>query len=253
LTAVIGYWWRLLLGALLAPRLIAADTVAPAVGASAKAARRILTATDFVDKEMGADSSGAPGTLWVQINSNLPPYRFELAPSAERGSTETDDVLMGKIRIFREGTAAPVQTISVWGADPARFTTSFRMCDMNFDGYLDLVEFHVAGAKWGSESYWLFDPGSGRFITNTLTAQLGELMYQDIAVNPAKAEIRISLWIGLCMKSFEVYRVERGKLVLVESEIHMPEDAHHCMVTRKKRTGQKLVTLPAVRVKHPEH
>ena len=127
------------------------------------------------------------------------------------------------------------------------------MVDVNFDGYLDMVDFHFAGAKWRSDSYWLFDQASGRFITNKLTAQLGELMYQSIAVNPAKAEIRTSLWIGLCNKSFEVYRIKGDKLVLVESEIHMPEDYRHCMVTRKKRTGQKLVTLPAVRVQHPEH
>ena len=201
---------------------------------------------------MGADYSSAPVTLWVQINSTLPPYRFVLTPSAERGSADTDEVLMGKITVFREGTAAPVQTISVWGADRARFTTTFRMVDVNFDGDLDLVDFHCAGAKWRSDSYWLIDQASGRFITNKLTAQLGELMYQSIAVNPAKAEIRTSLWIGVCNRSFEVYRIERGKLVLIESGIHMPEDSHHCMVTRKKRTGLKLVTLPAVRVKHLE-
>lgn len=251
LMTMIGCHWRLLLWALLAPGLIAADKRDQPVTPSAKAPRRILTAADFVDKDIRADYAPAPVTLWVQIHSNLPPYRFELAPAAERGADEADDVLMGKITVFREDTAAPVQTISVWGADPGFFATGFRMCDVNFDGYLDLVDFHFAGAKWRSESYWLFEPASGRFITNKLTAQLGELMYQDITVNPAKAEIRTSLWIGVCMKSFEVYRVERGKLVLVASEIHMPEDAHHCTVTRKMRTGRKLVTLPPVRVKHP--
>ncbi len=253
MTTMIGYHWRVLLWALLAPGLIAAEKDDQTVAPSAKAARRILTGADFVDKEMRSDYSRAPVTLWVQINSNLPPYRFVLEPSAQRGSADTDDVLMGKISIFREGAADPVQTISVWGADPGFFTSAFRMCDMNFDGYLDLAEFHFAGAKWRSDSYWLFDKISGRFVTNKLTAQLGKLMYYCIAVNPTRAEIRTSLWVGICTNSFEVYRIERGELMLVESEIHMPEDSHHCMVTRKKRAGQKLVTLPAVRVKHPEN
>lgn len=224
----------------------------PLPAEAAQPARRVLTAADFVGKHVMADYHPSPVELWVQINSNLPPYRFELAPAPGRGSDDRDDVLMGRIRVLREGVAAPVQTIEVWGADPGFFTTSFRMCDMNFDGYLDLSEFREAGGKWRSDSYWLFEPVSGRFVTNKLTAQLGELMYHGMAVNPARGEIWTGVWIGVCTNSFEVYRIERGELVLVESELHMPEDLHNCLVTRRKRSDQRWLTLPPVRVKHGE-
>jgi hypothetical protein len=232
--------WRLLLFVLLVTRLHAADKGNQSVAPDSKA-----------DKHFAPDDSRPPVSHSVLINSNLPPYRMVLEPATQRDSAR-DEVLMGTIKVFGKESATPVQTIPVLGTDPSWFTPGFRMVDVNFDGYLDLVEFHSAGAKWRSDSYWLFDPPTGRFMTTRLTTQLGELMYQEIAVDAAKTEIRTSLWIGVCNKSFEVYRIERGKLVLIESEIHKPEDAHHCLVTRKKRSARKLKIFPAVRVTHPE-
>jgi hypothetical protein len=59
-------------------------------------------------------------------------------------------------------------------------------------------------------SYWLFDPGSGRFVTNALTAELRNLMHHGLTLDARRKEIRVSLWIGTCPDSFEIYRIENA-------------------------------------------
>ena len=57
---------------------------------------------------------------------------------------------------------------------PLNFGASFHAEDINFDGYLDFSVLTEFAARWGSRSYWVYDPASGLFVQNELTRELSE-------------------------------------------------------------------------------
>jgi hypothetical protein len=179
----------------------------------------------------------------VQVSAKLPPYRFVLKPDVATNNSSLGSWHMGHIDIFKGNSKVVWQSIAVEGADPSQLVTSFHTLDINFDGYQDFAVVYEIAAKWGSYSYWLFDPGSGRFITNALTADLRKLGYDRLTLIPQRNEIRISLFIGICRNSFEVYRVQNGHLVLMESEIHSPRGPGRCLVETRKRVNGKLTLV----------
>jgi hypothetical protein len=42
-------------------------------------------------------------------------------------------------------------------------------------GYLDFSVLSEFAGKWGSETFWVYDPASGRFAQNALTRELGSV------------------------------------------------------------------------------
>jgi hypothetical protein len=186
----------------------------------------------------------------VHVSSKLPSYRFVLTPdfAAHRATLDADAI--GRIDISLKNSKTVMQTIAVETSDASWLTTTFHTLDINFDGYEDFAVMHVTGGKWHSESYWLFDPGSGRYITNALTAELRQLEHNGLTLDPRKREVRIQHFIGVCTNSFEIYRVENGHLVLMESEIHSPREPGRCEVERRKRVNGKMVLIETREQRH---
>jgi len=67
-----------------------------------------------------------------------------------------------------------LQLLPILAVQPINFAATFAAQDINFDGYLDFSVLTEFAAKFGSRSYWVYDPGSGLFVQNELTHDLGE-------------------------------------------------------------------------------
>ena len=187
----------------------------------------------------------------VQVSPKLPPYRFVLTQDRAARITSQDRQHVGRIDIFAGDSAKVLQSIEVDGTDPAWFQRSFRVLDLNFDGYLDFALLYEVGGKWVSERFWQFDPGSGRFITNALTAELQKFMRLDLSLDPRKKQIHVTFYVGPCPGSFETYEVQSGHLVLVKSELHKPTtNAGQCIVEKRKRTKGELKLIEVCEAQH---
>lgn len=186
-----------------------------------------------------------------RVSSNLPPFRLVLKPdtSSDHGKPSTDAII-GQVEIFRGNSQELWQRLMMPGIHSSWLTNSFHSVDVNMDGYRDLAVLYEVAAKWGCHSFWLFEPASGRFVTNALTADLREVRHNGLTLNPAKKELRASHFIGVCLNSFEVYRIERGRLVLQESEMHEPRDRGRCLVTIRRRVNGKLVLIESKEREH---
>jgi hypothetical protein len=187
----------------------------------------------------------------VEVSPELPPYRFVLKPDAWTNKRHpAPDEHIGQMIVFKGTSPVMEQFIEVAAVDPSWLTNSFHSIDINLDGFQDIqVVYEVAG-KWGSHSYWLFDPDSGRFVTNALTADLRALRHNGLTLNPETKEIRTSHFIGVCQKSFKIHRIENGRLVLLESELHFPEAPGRCLVETRRRMNGELVLTEAREREH---
>ncbi len=186
----------------------------------------------------------------VRVSQKLPPYRFVLTPDFSDSNSDGSPRHIGRIEISKGNSKQMLQSIDVEGPHGSWFTESFRTVDINFDGYLDFAVLYDLGGKYSRDSYWLFDPGSGRFITNALTAELRELAHRELTLEPQKKEIRLSYFIGVCLNSFEIFRVENGHLVLMESEIHSPKEPGRCVVEKRRRINGELVLIETAERQH---
>lgn len=186
----------------------------------------------------------------AQISPELPRYRFALKPDISSENSVGDFPRVGRIDVFKGDSEAVLQSIDVTSTHWSWLTNSFRTVDINMDGYQDLSVVYQVGGKWGRHNYWLFDPGSSLFATNALTSALRELSHNGLKLNPEKKEIRISHFIGICLNSFDIYRIEKGRLTLLESEFHMPIRWGRCTVEKRKRVNGEMVLIESKEREH---
>jgi hypothetical protein len=104
---------------------------------------------------------------------------------------------VGSIDVHRDGAFS--QTLDVVMDEPNAewITLPLRQDDLNFDGHPDLIITQPVGAKWGRLHAWLDDPDTGRFITNTLTAELGQLRVGDFRPDPDRQVLLIFNSLGM--------------------------------------------------------
>jgi len=84
------------------------------------------------------------------------------------------DTHAGDIEVVRCQDGEPLQVLPITSDQPINFGATFHADDINFDGYLDFSVLTEFAAKFGSRSYWVYDPGSGLFVENELTRELSE-------------------------------------------------------------------------------
>ena len=145
-----------------------------------------------------------------------------------------------------------LQVLPVMAWQPIDFGATFAAHDINFDGYLDFSVLTEFAGKWGSKSYWVYDPPSGRFIENALTHALSENCLgtewhgtcwkaNSIDFDPGKREISAHYLIGVgdCGSPADRYRVEDNRLVVVHKEI-LTMDPDECTVSVWDRIGGSL-------------
>jgi hypothetical protein len=196
---------------------------------------KVFTAEDFRQNSVPRCSPGSEAiSLQIQISSQLAPYRFTLIPEP---AAAVDENLhhVGRIEISKPGADAILQTIEVksnWNDSVCRL---FDAKDVNFDGYLDISVVREGAGTWASRDYYLFDPQSGRFITNDVTHDLDELKDNGISVDWKEHEIRASFMVSLC-GGMDVYRIENGRLVKVEEDtVRIDAERHQCETTVRRR------------------
>jgi hypothetical protein len=154
------------------------------------------------------------------------------------------DTHAGDIEVVRCHDGEPLQVLPITSDQPINFGATFHADDINFDGYLDFSVLTEFAAKFGSRSYWVYDPGSGLFVENELTRELSENCLgaawhrgcwkaAHIAFDQIKREVRTEyvLPFGPCPQtgfSGDRYGVEDNRLILIHKE-EITTD--HCQVT----------------------
>ena len=190
--------------------------------ASSAQAEKILTAEDFAQNRVPRCSGGPTGLepimMRVSISPTLPPYQFKLtiqSLAARPGEIHA----VGKIEISIPPSGTVVQTIeanSIWDWGLCQF---FTAADVNFDGYLDISFVRDGGAKWASREYYIFEPLSGRYISNALTQDLAKVKENGISFDSQTHEIRAAFmgpWP--CAGGLNIYRIQEGRLNEVQKE-----------------------------------
>jgi len=211
-------------------------------------ATRILRAEDFADPGLQRGSGLETVEFAVEISPRLRPYLIRLIPGKDTRWSEKPR-FVGKIEISRTGEDRVLQTIDVIAVqDVSSFTKTFCAEDINFDGYLDLKVLSEHGAKWGSYQYWVFDPTSGRFITNKLTRQLAEIKANTRVWNSESRTLQVGFLNLDQARIGETYRIEDAGLTLIgiEDRVKDCEGNFHKVTTRiidGKRNGKVAVLI----------
>ena len=106
-----------------------------------------------------------------------------------------------------------LQLLTIMASQPINFPATFATSDVNFDGYLDFSVLAEFGGTFGAQSWWIYDPASGRFVQNELTRQLRKLGNNGYHLDPKKHEISIEGLLAVCPALVDRYRLEGDRLV----------------------------------------
>jgi len=158
----------------------------------------------------------------------------------------------GEIEVARCQDGKRLQLLPIMnGEQRINFAATFSASDINFDGYLDFSVLTGFGQMYSVESYWVYAPGSGLFVQNELTQELGKKVKHNVDFDPKKHEISMDYHIpgvfGYCGFPGDRYRVENNRLILIHkveiTEIDqgpLPEpapDRPYCTVTVSDLVG----------------
>ena len=165
------------------------------------------------------------------------------------------DTHAGDIEVVRCQDGEPLQVLPITSDQPINFGSTFHAEDINFDGYLDFSVLTEFAAKWGSRSYWVYDPASGLFAENELTRELSEnclgpewhggcMKASSIDFDQNKREISANYipFFAACPPDDyrgDRYRVEDNRLILVHKE-ELSSD--NCTLTTSDLIGSTMVT-----------
>ena len=84
--------------------------------------------------------------------------------------------------------------------------------------------------------YYVFDPASGRFISNALTEDLAKVKSSRIVLSKNTQEIQAPFFKGRCTGE-DTYRIENGRLEKVEEQQVTPRGDECRIETRQSRNG----------------
>jgi hypothetical protein len=185
--------------------------------------------------------------LRVQVSAGAPELHLRLEP--DRGWKSRAGVVqhVGRIRIFSCKTRALVQSLDAESSSsPELFLRWFEVRDVNFDDYLDIAVVREFGAKWGSQTWWVFSPASGRFISNDFTQALGQVTANGLELDAARHNIIAPHLTNLtgCGGTKDIYHVEQSRrLVMIHKEdIGIRPDGGCTLTARDRVNGQMQVT-----------
>jgi hypothetical protein len=198
-------------------------------------------------------SNALAGTSFhLSVRAGVPAFRLTLRRRAPGNADHA--VHVADIDVARCSEGRKVQTLPIVGYDQELTARSLHAQDINFDGFLDIGVLVEYGAKWGSESFWVFDPAAGKFIENDLTRQLRELKPNRYEFDAGKQEIRIPhLTEPWCRNTEHRYTVEDyDRLVLIHSEEARGIPGGGCEVVVSDRVGGKMQVTKVQRIAKPE-
>jgi hypothetical protein len=227
--------------------------LATAAAAAAAGSPPVYTADTFAHRrQVPYEEQGREVTYLVRIHPGLPVYRLRLLP--DRPGTDDEPPVgqignpqlhhVARVEISLADSAAVLQTIDVESVTGAQMLTErFQLVDIDLDGYADLALFREGGGTWGSYTYWLFDPASGRFVRNALSRDLDAIRSNGIVADPAAHTLQAPhLYYGCPLAAYDLYAVQDGRLQLIETHSrdlgHEPADT--CVVVVARRVDGRL-------------
>lgn len=184
--------------------------------------------------------------LRVQVSARGPGLHVRLEPDPAWKVIIDAVQRVGWIRIFSCETGALVQSLEVENRyGPEMLARWFEVRDVNFDGYLDIAVLREFGAKWGRQTWWVFSPASGKFISDEFTEALGKVGANGLVLDAARQNIVAPQLTDLtgCGKTQDIYHVEQNRhLVLMHQEI-IDASADGCtLIAHDRVNGQMQVT-----------
>ena len=203
----------------------------------------------------GSDYLTTPTSLAFQLSVKPggPAFRITVRPVLLKWQVDSSDTIhAGDIEVASCQNGKQLQLLPIMAWQPINFAVTFGARDINFDGYLDFYVLTEFAAKWGSRSYWVYDPASGLFVENQLTRQLGENCLgaewhggcwkaNSIDFDPRKHEISAHYLIGVgqCGSPVDRYRVESNRLIVIHQEI-LELNPNACTLTVSDRIGEEM-------------
>jgi len=190
--------------------------------------------------------------LRVRVNAKGPPLHLRLEPDAAWKPAADAVQRVGWIRVFSCETGALIQSLEVeiWSGPeplggPERFLRFFEARDVNFDGYLDIAVLREFGAKWGRQTWWVYSPVSGKFVSDEFTKALGQVSANGLVLNPAQQNIiagHLTTLTG-CGDTKDIYQVEQHQRLVLMHEEEIITGPEGCTLTVRDRVdGQMKVT-----------
>jgi hypothetical protein len=185
--------------------------------------------------------------LRVTVSANGPELRLRLEPDTGWKSATNHVQRVGWIRVFSCETGALVESLEAEStSSPEQFLRWFDARDVNFDGYLDIAVVRDFGAKWGRQTWWVFSPALGKFISNGFTKALGQVSANGLELDRARRNIVAPKLTNLtgCGGTKDIYHVEQSdRLVLIHKEDIGARSGGGCTLTTRDRvSGQMQVT-----------
>src|SRR5579864_11699 len=174
-----------------------------------------------------------PLAFRLSVKPGGPAFRITVRPLLLKWQGGSGDpVHAGDIEVAGCQDGKRLQLLSIMAWQPINFAATFQAQDINFDGYLDFSVLTEFAAKYGTRSYWVYDPASGRFVENELTHELGENCLgaewhgrcwkaDSIDFDPKKLEISAHYFVGVgqCGGPVDRYRLENNRLIVVHKEV----------------------------------
>jgi len=194
-------------------------------------------------------SSDLPPTtkdLRVRINAKGPELHLRVEPNPAWKSSPGEVQRLGRILIFSCETGSPVQSLEVESqSTPEMFLRSIEARDINFDGYLDLGIVREFGAKWGRYTWWVFSPAAGKFVSDELTEELGQISANGLELDAAQQNItapQLTNFTG-CGATKHIFHVEQNLHLVPIHREEIDGTAAGCTLTISNRVnGQMKVT-----------
>jgi hypothetical protein len=157
--------------------------------------------------------------------------------------TDNKSARTGEIEVARCRDGKRVQILPILAGRSFGFGNNFRTFDINFDGYLDLSVIVEVAATYSSQSWWIYDPASGKFVQNGLTRGLREVTSNGYRVDEKERELIANHLMYGCPALVTRYRLEAHRLVMIHWE--EPFQGDECVITyhdlvdgRMKVTGK---------------
>lgn len=182
-----------------------------------------------------ADFLTSPRTVAyrISVKPDGPEFRITIRPLLLKWQPGAGPpVHAGDIEVAACEDGKQLQVLSITAWQPIDFAATFKAQDINFDAYLDFSVLTEFAAKWGSKSYWTYDPVSRRFVENELTRQLGEnclgsewhdgcwkASFIDFDSTNHLLSAHYFIGVGQCGSPADRYRVENNRLIPVHREV----------------------------------
>jgi hypothetical protein len=186
------------------------------------------------DRSTFADTP-RPLSFRLSVKPGGPEFRITVRPLLfDRQSVDSSfkAVHGGDIVVARCQDGAQLQVLPIMAWQRINFAAAFHAYDINFDGYLDFAVLTEFGATWGSLSWWVYDPGAGRFIQNEFTSELRKIASNGADVDPKEREITAHHLVGggVCGDLPDRYRIEDNRLIHTHEEEISEAHGSECTV-----------------------